>query len=123
MMAYIQSPPGNLSEDLCQFVLLGPGDVVVNLDNNNNPVMEDLGMGREYVGVERGEEERRRHEGSEERGGQERSMKTEGRPPDTFRAKRGRPCSDPPTKEVVRIRRKVKYFKIKFHFTLIWLQK
>ena len=123
MMDYIQSPPGDLSDDLCQFVLLGPGDVVVNIDTNNNLVMEDLGMEKGCWGVEREEEGRRRDGGSEERGGQERSMKTEGRPPDTFRAKRGRPCSDPPTKEVVRIRRKVKYFKIKFHFTLIWLQK
>ena len=107
MINYIQSPLGDLPEDLCQFVLLGPGDVVVNIDNNNNPVMEDLGKGRGCVGGERGEEERIKEGGCEEREGQERSIQTEGLPPNTFRAKRGRPCSDPPTKEVVRIRRKV----------------
>ena len=108
MMDYVQSPPGDLSEDLCQFVLLGPGDVVVNLDNNNNPLMEDLGLGRGCWGVDRGEEEGTKKGGCEERGGQEISMKTEGLPTNTFRAKRGRPCSNPPTKEVVRTRRKVK---------------
>ena len=107
MMDYIQSPLGNLADDLCQFVLLGPGDVVVNLDNNNNPVMEDLGLGRGWVRGERGEEEKIKEGGSEEGGGQERIIETEGLPPSTFRAKRGRPCSDPPTKQVVSLRRKV----------------
>ena len=68
MMDYIQSPPGDLSDDICQFVLLGPGDVVVNIDTNNNLVMEDLGMEKGCWGVERGEEGRRRDGGSEERG-------------------------------------------------------
>ena len=93
----------------CEFVLLGPGDVVINITNNNLESLPDLNTylcneGRESGGL------RDREVGSSSRKmrSTEEAMVAE-RPaePPIFRAKRGRPCSEPPTREVVTKRRKV----------------
>ena len=92
----------------CEFVLLGPGDVVINITNNNLDCLPDLNT---YLCNESREGARRDMEvvvSSKRRLTEEEERVVE-RPvePPIFRAKRGRPCSEPPTREVVTKRRKV----------------
>ena len=93
----------------CEFVLLGPGDVVINITNNNLDSLPDLNNYLCNEGRESGRL-RDREVGSSSRKmrSTEEAMVAE-RPvePPIFRAKRGRPCSEPPTREVVTKRRKV----------------
>lgn len=94
----------------CEFVLLGPGDVVINITNNNLESLPDLNTylcneGRESGGFRDREEvgsSCRKMRSTEEAMVAERPAE-----PPIFRAKRGRPCSEPPTREVVTKRRKV----------------
>ena len=114
----ILSTPRCLSQHLvdgvmetdCEFVLLGPGDVVINITNNNLDSLPDLNTylcneGRESGGFRDREEvgsSCRKMRSTEEAMVAERPAE-----PPIFRAKRGRPCSEPPTREVVTKRRKV----------------
>ena len=90
----------------CEFVLLGPGDVVINITNNNLECLPDLNT---YL-CDEGRESSRE---MEEVDSSKRRSREDGRveerlvEPPIFRAKRGRPCSEPPTREVVTKRRKV----------------
>ena len=97
----------------CEFVLLGPGDVVINITNNNLDCLPDLntylcnegGEGRSSTTME--EVYCKRKSTEEEKAGQLSSIAQTPLEPPIFRAKRGRPCSEPPTREVVTKRRKV----------------
>ena len=97
----------------CEFVLLGPGDVVINITNNNLDCLPDLntylcnegGEGRSSTTTE--EVYCKRKSTEEERAAPLSSIAQTPLEPPIFRAKRGRPCSEPPTREVVTKRRKV----------------
>ena len=97
----------------CEFVLLGPGDVVINITNNNLDCLPDLntylcnegGEGRSSTTME--EVYCKRKSTEEERAAPLSSFAQTPLEPPIFRAKRGRPCSEPPTREVVTKRRKV----------------
>ena len=91
----------------CEFVLLGPGDVVINITNNNLDCLPDLNT---YLCNESREGARDMEEvmvSSKRRSTEEERVVERPVEPPIFRAKRGRPCSEPPTREVVTKRRKV----------------
>ena len=93
----------------CEFVLLGPGDVVINITNNNLDSLPDLNTYLCNEGRESGGLRDREEVGSSSRKMRSEEAMVAERPaePPIFRAKRGRPCSEPPTREVVTKRRKV----------------
>ena len=90
----------------CEFVLLGPGDVVINITNNNLESLPDLNTYLCNEGKESGSFRDMEEVGSSSSSRAEEAMERPVEPP-IFRAKRGRPCSEPPTREVVTKRRKV----------------
>ena len=86
----------------CEFVLLGPGDVVINITNNNLDCLPDLNT---YLCSDDGSSGEV-GEGKRKSPAEVNMVEKPAGPP-IFRAKRGRPCSEPPTREVVTKRRKV----------------
>ena len=92
----------------CEFVLLGPGDVVINITNNNLEGLPDLNTYLCNEDRDSGSFRDMEEVGSSSKRSREEERLVE-RPvePPIFRAKRGRPCSEPPTREVVTKRRKV----------------
>ena len=112
----ILSTPRYLSQHLvdgvmetdCEFVLLGPGDVVINITNNNIEGLPDLNTYLCNEDRDSGSFRDMEEVGSSSKRSKEEERLVE-RPvePPIFRAKRGRPCSEPPTREVVTKRRKV----------------
>ena len=91
----------------CEFVLLGPGDVVINITNNNLESLPDLNTYLCNEGKESGSFRDMEEVGSSSSSRAEEAMERPVVEPLIFRAKRGRPCSEPPTREVVTKRRKV----------------
>ena len=87
----------------CEFVLLGPGDVVINITNNNLDCLPDLNT---YLCNDDGSSGEV-GEGKRKSPAEVNIMVEKPAEPPIFRAKRGRPCSEPPTREVVTKRRKV----------------
>ena len=86
-----------------ELVLLGPGDVVINIKNNNMEPLPDL-----HSFLEECEGGCRGVQGKEGRMDEEARGRRDGRGEvPVFRAKRGRPCSSPPSREVITKRRKV----------------